>query len=268
MKKIDNNLKKTLLEDGIVGLPDSLSEYVKGAAIYDSSSSPEARVYFIDRDGGLYLKRSACGALKNEAVMTAYYHKIGLGAEIVSYVSGESDWLLTTRVRGENCTHHDYMSEPKRLADTLGTLLRELHELDFSGCPIDDRSADYLAMAERNYISGDYDKSHFPDSFGYASAEDAIRVLHEGAGGFRREVLLHGDFCLPNIMLDNWQLSGYIDLGCGGVGDRHIDIFWGIWTLGFNLGTDKYRDRFIDAYGPDKVSDDMLRVVAAAEVFG
>ena len=57
-----------------------------------------------------------------------------------------------------------------------------------------------------------------------------------------------------------------IDLGCGGVGDRHIDILWGIWTLKFNLGTGKYADRFMDAYGKEMIDPEMLRMVAAMEM--
>ena len=84
----------------------------------------------------------------------------------------------------------------------------------------------------------------------------------------RRDVLIHGDYCLPNIMLDHWRFSGFIDLGFDGIGDRHIDLFWGTWTLWFNLKTDKYRDRFYDAYGRDCIDSEQIRVVAAAEVFG
>ena len=32
--------------------------------------------------------------------------------------------------------------------------------------------------------------------------------------------------------------------------------------------TDAYRDRFLDAYGRDKIDEEKLRIVAAAEVFG
>ena len=81
-------------------------------------------------------------------------------------------------------------------------------------------------------------------------------------------MLLHGDYCLPNIILNGWKLSGFIDVGSGGVGDRHIDIFWGAWTLWFNLKTDRYRSRFLDAYGRDKADEEILAVIAAAEVFG
>ena len=81
----------------------------------------------------------------------------------------------------------------------------------------------------------------------------------------KNDTLLHGDYCLPNIILDDWRFSGFIDLGHSGVGDRHVDIFWGTWTLNRNLHTHKYRQRFVDAYGREKVDEDMLRVVADIE---
>jgi kanamycin kinase len=69
-------------------------------------------------------------------------------------------------------------------------------------------------------------------------------------------------------MLNDWKLSKFIDVDHGGVGDRHIDLFWGAWSLFFNLKTDEYRERFFDAYGRDVFEPEMLRVIAAAEVFG
>ena len=50
--------------------------------------------------------------------------------------------------------------------------------------------------------------------------------------------------------------------------DRHVDLFWGAWTLQYNLKTDDYRQYFFDAYGRELVDDERLRVVAAAECFG
>ena len=74
--------------------------------------------------------------------------------------------------------------------------------------------------------------------------------------------------CLPNVMFEGRRFSGLIDLGNGGVGDRHIDLFWGAWSLFFNLKTDAYRERFLDAYGRDVIDAYMFRVIAAFEVFG
>ena len=247
--------------------PETLRDFIARAKVYDSSCSREARVYFLDVDGGLYLKTAKKGSLKREADMTAYFYKKGLSAEVVDYISDGSDWLLTARVVGEDCTHADYLGDPKRLSALLGERLRALHETDFSGCPIADHTAAYLDLAKNNYETGIYDSSLFPDNWGYKSAEEAWYALQKGKDALKSDTLLHGDYCLPNIMLDNWRFSGFIDLGNGGVGDRHVDLFWGAWTLNFNLGTDEYRDRFFDAYGRDRVEADVLRTVAAAEVF-
>ena len=261
-------MKKTLLTNIPNGIPSELEQFITGARIYDSSCSPEARVYYIDKDNGYYLKTSAKNTLEKEAQMTDYFYKKGIGTEVLQYISNTSDWLLTAKVIGEDCTHDTYTSDPIRLCDTIASELRKLHELDFSDCPVKNRIEDYLSLAETNYKHGTYDKSNFPDSFGYRSADEAIAVLNEGKNALKSDTLIHGDYCLPNIILDNWKLSKFIDLGNGGVGDRHIDIFWGIWTLWFNLKTYKYSSRFLDAYGRDKIDTNLLKVVAAAEVFG
>lgn len=262
-------MKRTPIERIPLELPENIRSLAESARIYDSSCSPEARVYFIDKGEGYYLKSSAPGTLKKEAELTAYFHLKGLGAEVLHYSSSERcDLFLTARVKGEDCTHPEYLKNPKRLCDTIAKSLRELHELRYTGCPAMQRTADYLALAEENYRTGNYDKSAFPDSFGYTSAEEAISVLREGKFALKSDVLVHGDYCLPNIMLDNWRPSGFIDLGNGGVGDRHIDLFWGAWTLWFNLKTNEYADRFLDAYGRDKADPAILKIIAAAEVFG
>ncbi len=262
-------MKRTLIEKihGIA-LPREVERLVVGARVYDSSSSPEARVYYIERDEGYYLKHAARGTLAREAEMTAYFYSLGLGAEVLHYSSGESDIMLSRRVIGEDCTSEKYLAEPNRLCDILATELRKLHEIRYTGCPIQDRTREYLTLVDENYRTGNYDTSHFPDSFGYRCAEEAWAVLRDGRDALRADTLLHGDYCLPNVILDGWRLSGFIDVGCGGVGDRHVDLFWGAWTLWFNLGTDKYRERFYDAYGRDRVDRELIRVVAAAEVFG
>ena len=261
-------MKKTPIERIPIELPKDIWELCRGARIFDSSCSPEARVWFIDRDGGYYLKSAEAGNLSREAEMTGFFHKKGLGTEVLEYLSGEGDLLLTRAVRGDDCTAEIYKSDPKRLCDTTAELLRGLHEVDYSGCPVTDRVSEYLALAEKNYLADTYNKEHFPDSFGYRSGEEAYAVLKEGGALLKNEVLLHGDYCLPNIMLDSWKFSGFIDVDSGGVGDRHIDLFWGRWSLGFNLGTYEYSDRFFDAYGRDKIDEYKLKVVSAAEVFG
>lgn len=262
-------MKRTLITPNLSDFPSVYHSLMEGVAVFDSSCSPEARVVCIDKGEGLYLKSGAAGTLSREAAMTRFYHDKGLGTEVLDYRTEDGqDWLLTVRVRGEDCTHADFTSSPERLCDLTATLLRELHSVDTADCPIPDHTARYLALAEHNYRTGHYDASLFPDNWGYASADEAWQVISTQGHLLKTDTLLHGDYCLPNIMLDAWRFSGFIDVGNGGVGDRHVDLFWGAWSLFFNLKTDRYRDRFFDAYGRDKIDLDMLRIVAACEVFG
>ncbi|WP_371836314.1 phosphotransferase [Bifidobacterium pseudolongum] len=81
------------------------------------------------------------------------------------------------------------------------------------------------------------------------------------------DALLHGDYYLLNIILDNWRFSGFIDLDHADLSDRHIDVFWGAWTLWFILRTDAYRNRFLDAYGRNVIDGGKLAAIAAMECF-
>lgn len=264
-------MKRTELDKNSIVLPRELDALTRGARIYDSSCSSEARVLFLDRDGGYYIKSAPAGSLKKEAEMTEFFHSKGLSAEVLGYIGDKDgrDWLVTSRIEGEDLTHPTCLADPKRLCDTLAETLRYLHSLDFKGCPVMDRMADYFALAERNYKGGVFDKGLFGDEqFKDMSADEAWKILCDGRELLHSDTLIHGDYCLPNVMYKDWKFSGFIDLGNGGVGDRHVDVFWGAWTLGFNLHTDAYRERFFDAYGRDAIDMDALCIVEIAETFG
>ena len=262
-------MKKTLLTTLPNDIPKRLLSLLSGVSVWDSSCSPEARVLFVEREGGLYLKSAAAGTLAREAEMTRFFNSRKMGTEVLDYfTAGGKDWFLTAAVKGEDLTHEFYTSNPERLCDTLAERLRLLHECSIEGCPVSNHTAEYLARAAKNHKEGNYDTSLFPDNWGYTSPEEAWSVLEKNAHLLETNTLLHGDYCLPNVIYDGWEFSKFIDVDSGGVGDRHVDLFWGAWTLSFNLHTDAYRDRFLDAYGRDRVDEEKLRIVAAAEVFG
>ncbi len=249
--------------------PASLHPYLSDANLYDSSCSPDAQVLFIDKDNGYFLKIATAASLEREYEMTRYFHSKGLAAKVVEYlIVREQAWLLTEKIRGDNCTTARYLDQPERLCDTIAEQLALLHSLDHTGCPVPNHTERYLFRAAQNYQAGRYDHSWFPESQDYSTPEEAYTIMKTKDHLLKTDTLLHGDYCLPNIILDDWKFSGFIDLDSGGVGDRHVDLFWGAWTLNFNLKTDQYRQRFFDAYGRDKIDEERLQVIAACEVFG
>ena len=62
------------------------------------------------------------------------------------------------------------------------------------------------------------------------------------------EVLVHGDYCLPNVMFDADGRHHFLDVGEAGVGDRYTDIVAAIWSPRHNYGKGGVGD-LMDAYG-------------------
>jgi len=260
-------MKLTPIPLHIETYPRELHPLLSDARLYDSSCSPEARVIFIDKDSGYFLKAAPKGALEREAFMTRYFHANGLAANALYYISDACDWLVTEKIKGDDCVAEAYLAQPKRLCDTLAERLALLHATDFTDCPVLNHNALQLASAASNKKKQMFDQ-HIADYWGFKNPEDAWGFAQTHGHLLESNTLLHGDYCLPNIILDDWRFSGFIDLDTAGVGDRHHDLFWATWTLFFNLKTDQYRERFIDAYGRARVDEEMLRVIAAIEVFG
>ncbi len=245
--------------------PEAVRPWLENAVIYDSSCSEQASVLYLEKDTGYYLKTASPGKLKAEAEMTAYFHTLGLSSPVLYYGSGERDCMITERIPGEDCTFAEYIGDPRRLCELTATLLRRLHELDAPDCPV--RCVERYAASVTDSLEGKhYEADLFPDMFDFASREEARETAAKGLSHLEGDVLIHGDYCLPNILLKDWKFSGFIDLGNSGIGDRHMDILWGIWTLKYNLKTTRYTDRFLDAYGRDRIDPDRLREIAAMEM--
>lgn len=262
-------MKRTRINPDINQFPDEIRHFLEGASIYDSSCSEEAKVYFIDSGIGYYLKEAECGNLKSESLMHEYFHSLGLTSAMLVYqTTDDRDYLITERVSGEDCTNSVFLEEPKKLCDTIATTLRKLHEMPVKNCPIQNRVDWYIRSVFNGYAGGKYESDLFERIWEFPSDTEAWEAARVGMTDLEQNVLMHGDYCLPNIMLDNWKFSGFVDLINAGVGDRHIDILWGIWTLKYNLGTEKYGSRFMDAYGRDVIEEEKLRCIAAMEMFG
>lgn len=223
-------MRKTEVSFDIGTVPLTIRQQMKGATIYDSSCSANARTLFVSGTEAAFLKISRKGTLEREYKMTEFLHRHSAAPKAIAYESdSDHDYLFTEAVRGEDGTARLHIDNPGKLARVFGEYLKMLHSLPTEDCPYHNRTAELLEdAADRGInLSG-------LNEFNYSAVDN---------------VIIHGDYCLPNIIMDNFLFKGFIDLGYGGVGDRHYDISWGIWTLHYNLKTDNYSDLFLDAYG-------------------
>lgn len=79
--------------------------------------------------------------------------------------------------------------------------------------------------------------------------EKLIDLLCEGIKLFHSTKLIHGDFCLPNILVKYNKIVGFIDLGACRVGDFWEDYAWSIWSLEYNLNTSRYTELYLKKLG-------------------
>jgi aminoglycoside phosphotransferase len=67
-------------------------------------------------------------------------------------------------------------------------------------------------------------------------------------------VLIHGDYCLPNVLVEQGRLTALVDLGKSGIGDPRDDFAAALWSLHYNFGHGFARE-FLDAYGATPMTD-------------
>lgn len=224
-------MKKTETKINITDFPQELHYLFQNATIYDSSSHPTMTTLYSDR--GYYIKIAEKGALKKDAELGKLFEDAGMGVEMISYLSEDRDYMVTREAKGEDALAQHYLDNPEKLCEVLAKAMKYLHSRPVEGVPV--------SMCMEIYAKGG------------------------NADKLKRDTFIHGDFCLPNIILDSWKFSTFIDVGLAGVGDRHIDLYWVLWSLNYNLKTDRYTDYFLEQYGKEKVDMEILKLVAETE---
>ena len=67
-------------------------------------------------------------------------------------------------------------------------------------------------------------------------------------------VLVHGDYCTPNVMVEDGRLSALVDVGGARLDDPRVDWAAAIWSLQYKYGPGFARP-FLDAYGAPPMTD-------------
>jgi kanamycin kinase len=156
---------------------------------------------------------------------------------------------------GESALREDWRAHPEWLVPIVARGLRAFHEaLPVDECPFRFTAADAAAHARR-YLDvrratwGDQHQEHQ-----HLAIDDALDQLVATAPVHEDLVVCHGDYCYPNMFIEDGVVTGYLDLGELGVADRWWDIAIGMWSTTWNVGPG-YEELFADSYGVDVDTD-------------
>ncbi len=161
-------------------------------------------------------------------------------------------WLVTRGLPGRDATDEVWSGDPERLTRALARGLKRFHSAPVSDCPFDFRLAAALRhvrlRVESGYLVPERD---FHPEHAHLDAREAVALLESTVPATESLSVCHGDYCPPNILLEDWVAVGFLDLGELGVADRWWDLAIATWSLDWNLGPG-YEDLFLAEYGVDR----------------
>lgn len=165
---------------------------------------------------------------KSEAVMMQWLvGKLPVPSIIYHGVENGINYLLMSKMPGVMSCDEGVLSNQEFVTELLAEGLKKLWTVDISDCPKRWDLPVKLKVAEYNVEHGEVDVENTePETFGEGGFRDPAELLtwlkeHQPP---MEPVLSHGDFCLPNIFVQDGKVSGYIDLGKIGIADKWQDI--------------------------------------------
>ncbi len=171
-------------------------------------------------------------------------------------------YLLMEKCAGEMACSEKYMADPAGQCKLLAAGMKKMWDMDISDCTFDQSLSHKLAQAEINVKSGLVDLDNVePETFGENGFKDPYDLLEWLCRNrpVEEPVMSHGDYCLPNLFGVGERVTGFIDLGRSGVGDKWCDIAICFRSLNHNY-SGKYQKKYQEKYQKkaNMVYDEML----------
>ena len=158
------------------------------------------------------------------------------------------EFLLLSEIPGSDAASLPNGGSSADVVRLLATGLRMVHEVSIDRCPFDMSLQGEIERVRFNVANGLVDEADLESQHHGKTAEDLLQEVLSTRPADEDLVFTHGDYCLPNILIDGNEIAGFVDWSRAGVADRYKDIALVIRSLRWNLDEHLEKD-FFDAYG-------------------
>lgn len=211
------------------------------------------------------LARDSITSLAGEAARLRWLQGRVLVPAVLDFVQDSThDFLLMSALPGSDAA--SVALPPKQIVDLLADALRQLHSLPVHDCPFRHTVNDCVAEAKSCLDHGRVNVTNFDSVNVGRDPNDLYREMLATKPAQEAAVFTHGDYCLPNVMIVDERLSGFVDLGRSGIGDPYRDLALIDRTLDRNLGAD-WTERFFARYGLENPDPERLRFFRLVDEF-
>lgn len=141
-----------------------------------------------------------------------------------------------------------------------------IHAVDWRDCPFRRPLDVMIETAQQRVEQGSVDEREFDDERRGWTARSALSQLLACRPTAEEWCFVHGDYCLPNILIQRDRVSGFIDWGRAGVADRYQDLALAERSIIYNLSP-QWVQPFYDAYGLHEVDEDRIHFYKLLDEF-
>ena len=211
-------------------LPAGIAAYTDGRPYRENSTGKSGARVLMYEDLVLKIQPPSAQNDREEAMLRWLEGRVPAPRIVCAEDAGGLHYCLMTRVQGRMACDAAFLDRPELLISRLADALQLLWSVDVTGCPVRRTVDAELLEARQRVEAGRVDvEDAEPDTFGPGGFRDPGALLdwlerNRPDGTEADMVLSHGDFCLPNILLTETGLGGFIDLGDAGAGYRWRDI--------------------------------------------
>ncbi len=241
-----------------ITLPESIAKLTCGLPyVEDSVGCSDSRV-LIFNDMVLKIEHKSELTDRQKIMLRWLDGKIAVPKIIQSNTVNDVDYLLMSKINGKMSCDEEYMNQPELVISALADGLKILWSVEITECPIVHTIDDMLIEAKK-HIS-EIENKQWNGTFDTPEEQLEWLMSHRYKEDF---VFSHGDYCMPNVMLENGKVSGFIDMAQCCVADRWYDITMCLQSMERNF-SGFFNGRRYDGYD-EKIFFEILGITADRE---
>lgn len=227
------------------------------------SGGTEASLFRIQADDRTYVMKVQSvlsieeGLAKERDVYTWLLGKMPVPEVKFFTVHDGVEYLCMTEIPGKTLEAFQKVWTDEELVARYASALRQLH-----GLPLDTAVPywsleDRLRVAQVRLHERAIDEDDIDPQFKHLSLQELFDEMMKLNPGDLDEVCTHGDYCFDNLLFDGDALSGLIDMGRGGRGDRYQDLAIAARSVREAFG-EEMMGLFFSSYGLNNPSAEKL----------
>ena len=208
--------------------PKEVEFFIKDMkCVKDNEGKSKANIYkFSDWEKVYYLKveKRNDESIREHEMYHWLKEKVPVPKVVCECFEDGMDYLLLEKVNGIMLDSECYVKNPEQLVRLAAEGLNMLWKIPISKCPFNASIESKLKKVKEKIDNGMkicVDKNIYTD--GFNNEKDVYEYLVSNMPK-EDKVLVHGDYCFNNYFAQNNKISGFIDMGRGGIGDRYQDI--------------------------------------------